>query len=217
MTPDFPRALLFDWDNTLVDTWHVIHHALTVTLRAMGHEPWTMAETRQRVRASARESFPALFGQRAAEAMALFYDTYEADHLEKLRERPGAGAMLSRLAGAGYVLSVVSNKRGYLLRREAGHLGWTERFHRLVGADDAVRDKPAVEPVELALEGTQLRRGPTVWFVGDTDIDMLCAVNAGCLPILLRAEEPVPGEFRHGVPRHHVAHCQALADLLSAS
>jgi phosphoglycolate phosphatase len=26
-----PRAILFDWDNTLVDSWAVIHEALVVT------------------------------------------------------------------------------------------------------------------------------------------------------------------------------------------
>jgi phosphoglycolate phosphatase len=35
------------------------------------------------------------------------------------------------------LLGVVSNKRGYLLRREAAHLGWMSLFHRLVGANDA--------------------------------------------------------------------------------
>ena len=59
-----PAALLFDWDNTLADTWPAIHHALAVTFRAMDREPWTLEETRARVRASARDSFPALFGSR---------------------------------------------------------------------------------------------------------------------------------------------------------
>ena len=47
-------------------------------------------------------------------------------------------------------------------------------------------DKPAVAPVEMALAGSGVARGPDVWFVGDTDIDMTCAVNAGCYTVLLR-------------------------------
>ena len=31
-----PQAALFDWDNTLVDTWPVIHEAMNTTLSAMG-------------------------------------------------------------------------------------------------------------------------------------------------------------------------------------
>lgn len=216
MTSEAPRALLFDWDNTLVDTWAVIHHALTITLKAVGHRPWSLEETRRRVRASARDSFPVLFGERAEEAMAIFYDTFEADHLAKLRARPGAEDMLTRLAEAGLMLGVVSNKRGYLLRRESDHLGWTRLFHRLVGADDARHDKPAVEAVDLALEGSGLVRGPAVWFVGDTDIDMHCAARAGCLPVLLRPEPPEAGEFGEGEPRFHVPSCRALVELVGA-
>lgn len=212
-----PRALLFDWDNTLIDSWNAIHHALSVTQQAMGHEPWSLEETRTRVRASARDSFPVLFGSRADEAMTIFYRTFEADHLEQLRERSGAGEMLARLRAGGYLLGVVSNKQGYLLRREAEHLGWTPLFHSLVGANDAARDKPAVDPVNLALEGSGLRPGPAVWFVGDTDIDMLCAVNARCVPVLLRGDPPEDGEFGAARPRHHVASCPALAELIMPS
>ena len=129
-----PRALLFDWDNTLVDTWDAIHHALTVTFEAMGQEPWTLEQTRQRVRRSAREAFPVLFGARADEAAGIFYQAFESDHLRTLEARDGAEALLRGLAESGdYYLAVVSNKRGDLLRRESARLGWDRYFERLVG------------------------------------------------------------------------------------
>lgn len=206
-----PRALLFDWDNTLIDSWAAIHHALAVTFRAMGRDPWTYEQTLQRVRASARDAFPKLFGARAEEAMSVFYRTFEADHLENLRERAGAGEMLRGLAAdGGLYLAVVSNKKGRLLRREAAHLGWSPLFNRLVGANDAVRDKPAVDAVDLALAGSNLRRGPAVWFVGDTDIDMQCAVNSGCIPVLVRPHPPEEGEFGDTEPHLHYPDCAAL-------
>lgn len=215
MSAPRPRALLFDWDNTLVDTWPAIHHALSATFGAMGRAPWTFEETRARVRASARDAFPALFGERAGEAAQIFYRTFEAEHLDTLRERDGAGRMLRALAAeAGLYLAVVSNKQGYLLRREAAHLGWSGLFARLVGANDAARDKPAVEAVELALADSAIGPGPQVWFVGDTDIDMRCAVAAGCLPVLLRPQPPAAGEFAGAEPRIHVPGCAALLDLL---
>ena len=68
-----PRALLFDWDNTLIDSWLALHHAIKATFEALGREPWTLDETRARVRASARDSFPILFGAQAEEATAIFY------------------------------------------------------------------------------------------------------------------------------------------------
>lgn len=212
-----PRALLFDWDNTLIDSWGAIHGALKVTFEAMGREPWTLDETRQRVRRSAREAFPALFGERAEEAADIFYQAFESDHLEHLEARQGAEALLRGLAESGsYYLAVVSNKRGDLLRREAARLGWDGYFERLVGANDAARDKPAVDAVTLALENSGLAPGPEVWFVGDTDIDMVCATNAGCLPVLLRHEPPAVGEFAGSEPGVHFAGCAQLLEKLRA-
>lgn len=215
MTLPTPKALLFDWDNTLVDSWVVIHHALSVTFRAMGQEPWTLEETRQRVRKSARDSFPELFGARSDEATEIFYSTYESDHLAQLSPRAGAASMLEDLAAMnGLILGVVSNKKGQLLRKEAAHLGWDRLFVSVVGATDAARDKPAPEVVDFALGGTGISAGPEVWFVGDTDIDLLCAQNSGCSGILLRETAPARGEFGSvGVDRH-VPDCPGLASLV---
>jgi phosphoglycolate phosphatase len=71
-----PRAVLFDWDNTLVDNWATITEAFNATLTAMGHRPWTIEETRARVRASLRDSFPKLFGERWEEAKRIYIDTF---------------------------------------------------------------------------------------------------------------------------------------------
>ena len=62
MTLTRPRAAIFDWDNTLVDSWAIIHDAMNVTLEAMGHPKWSYDETRARVRRALREAFPDLFG-----------------------------------------------------------------------------------------------------------------------------------------------------------
>jgi len=209
-----PRAILFDWDNTLVDTWTVIHAALEPTFEAMGQRPWTLEECRQRVRGSARDEFPRLFGERTAEATRLFYERFEATHLDLLRELPGAARLLDQLREQGFYLGVVSNKRGTTLRKEAAHIGWDGHFRRLVGATDAPRDKPAPDPVFMALDAEAPPAPGDVWFVGDTDIDMLCAVRSGCVPVLLREAPPEAEEFLDCRPRLHLGNCEALGELL---
>ncbi len=174
-TKSNPRAILFDWDNTLVDNWAVIAEAMNAVFGAFGMPRWSLAETKARTRASLRDSFPRMFGDRAKEAGRIFSDYFAARHLAELREMPGAGDLLRRLAASGLYLGIVSNKRGRFLRLEAEHLGWTGHFTRLVGAADAVEDKPAVAPVDLALAGSGIGRGLDVWFVGDADIDINCA------------------------------------------
>jgi phosphoglycolate phosphatase len=211
-----PRAALFDWDNTLIDSWATIHEAMNTTLAAMGHETWTMDQTRERVRRSLRETFPEMFGDRWEEAREVFYGRFKDVHLDMLSPMEGAEALLRLLAGRGVYLGVVSNKLGEHLRREAGHLGWDSLFGQLVGASDAEHDKPAPEPVALALSGSDIAPGADVWFVGDTGIDLECARNAGCHGILIRETGPAAGEFDGCEPGSHFSDCEGMAALVRA-
>jgi phosphoglycolate phosphatase len=185
-----PRAIIFDWDNTLVDSWATIHDALNFLMAAMERPLWTIEETRERVRLSLREAFPAMFGERWQEAQQIYLDRFRAIHLERLKPLPGREPMLRRLAAEGHYLAIVSNKTGAVLRNEAAHLGWTQFFGAIVGAGDAHTDKPHCAPVELALKPSGIAPGPEVWFIGDTAIDMECALAAGCMPVLFGAGEP---------------------------
>lgn len=207
-----PRAILFDWDNTLVDNWEVILAAFNTALTAMDRRPWTLSESRARIKHSLRDGFPAMFGDRWREARKIFYDHFTATHLDGLRPMPGAVELLGGLARKDIYLGVVSNKRGDLLRREAEHLGWTGYFGKLIGADDASEDKPAVAPVDMALVGSGVTRGADVWIVGDNDIDVLCARNATCVAVLVGDAAP---ELSGGdKPDFFVADCLELAKLL---
>ncbi len=214
MNGSSPQALVFDWDNTLVDSWACILESLNVALKAMGHQPWTLDEMHVRVALSLRDHFPVLFGERWEEARDIFYGAFRQNHLERLTPIEGMGDMLENLHAKGFKLSVVSNKNGEFLRAEADRLGWSGYFHRLVGATDAPRDKPAPEPVHLALEGTGIAPGPGVWFVGDAAVDMECALAANCVPVLLRPLAPRPGEFASHPFAYHFATPQALLALL---
>jgi len=211
-----PRAIVFDWDNTLVDSWGTIHAALVETFEAMGHAPWTLEETRVRVRYSMRESFPKLFGDVWEEAARRFYDAFERLHIDHLRALPGADAMLHDLHGSGICLAVVSNKTGRYLRDEAAHLQWKEYFHRMVGAGDATRDKPAADPVHMALEGSGVAAGDAVWFVGDAGIDMEIAHKTGCIPVLLGKAELGSEEFSNFQPKVRFESCIELASCVIA-
>jgi len=180
-----PQAILFDWDNTLVDSWATIHEALNFLMAAIDKPLWTIEETRERVRLSLREAFPRIFGEHWEEARDIYLDRFRAIHLERLTALPEREELLAKLSGEGIFLAVVSNKTGSILRREADHIGWSALFGSIVGAGDAPLDKPDAAPVRLALEPSGIEPGETVWLVGDTGIDMECAHNAGCVPVLL--------------------------------
>ena len=89
-----PKAVIFDWDNTLVDTWPCIGRATNITLEAMGHKPWTPEEVKARVAGSLRDTFPQIYGARWEEAREIYYKAFAAVHLEMLRALPCAEEML---------------------------------------------------------------------------------------------------------------------------
>ena len=105
---------------------------------------------------------------------------------------------------------MVSNKSGGYLRRESTHLGWDRYFHRIIGATDAVRDKPAPDPVHMALDGTGIAAGPAVWFVGDSAVDLACAYASGCTAVLLHPENPHPEDISLYPPAVHLPGCRDL-------
>ncbi len=214
-----PKAILFDWDNTLVDTWPCIGKATNLTREAMGLAPWNAAEMRANVAGSLRDTFPIHFGTRWEEARDIFYREFKANHIAMLAVLPDAEAMLQVAAEQGIRLGVVSNKTGQYLRDEAAHLGWTKYFSRLVGAQDAPRDKPAVDPVHMALEDTGIPPGPDVWFVGDAPIDVACGRAAGCTT-LVYGHDTHPGHWgsQESDPAdYYLADHNALISLIRAT
>lgn len=194
-----PRAIIFDWDNTLVNAWPAIHDALNTTLAAMGQPTWSLEETRTGVRKSLRDSFPEMFGARWVDARKIFYDRFAEVHLDHLVPLEGTTEGLAWLAEKGLYLGVVSNKAGTYLREEVERLGWDRFFGKVVGATDAEFDKPDPAPVEMVLDGSGIGPGPEVWFVGDAAIDVQCALNSGLTPVIFCHEDTKAELLRHNL------------------
>jgi len=181
-----PKAVLFDWDNTLADTWDIIHAALCVTFDEMGHEPWSFEDVksgREGIHHSLRDSFPRIFGDDWEKARDIYYSAFLDTHLDKIKLMPMAEKVINLLHKSDILIGVVSNKTGKYLREEVKHLGFDHCFSTIIGATDAKKDKPHPDPVHLALEGSNVKAGSDVWFIGDSETDLECALNSGCLPL----------------------------------
>ena len=189
-----PRAILFDWDGTLADAWKAIMAAYNVTRIAMGMDPWDEATARQNIRKSWRDAFPEVFGDRAEEAGRIYRQQYGALHETHLEPITGSFELLAALRNMKIYTGVVSNKSGPFLREEVTYFNWGQYFETVIGAGDAVRDKPHGAPVLLALDGSGIMPGPDVWFVGDTGMDLQVAHATGCTPVLVNGKHLKPGE-----------------------
>jgi phosphoglycolate phosphatase len=178
-----PEVLLYDWDNTLIDGWGGITAALNAAFSEFALPPWTVDDTRARVRVSLRDSFPTMFGGEWQRARDIFYTVLEAHHLQHVTPMPGAVEALA--AGRALPQGVVSNKTGRFLRAEVAHLRWEEFFGTVIGAGDAVADKPDAAPLLLALDQLGRPPGRSVWYLGDTALDMDAARAAGVTGVLI--------------------------------
>ena len=213
MTESRPTVLLYDWDNTLVDGWVGIAAALNAVFTDFGRPLWSIADTRARARVSLRESFPLMFGDQWERARDLFYATLGEQHLRHVHPMPGAAEALA--AGAAWPQGVVSNKSGRYLRAEVIHLGWAAHFGPVIGAGDASADKPDPAPIRLALAQMGRTADATVWYLGDTALDMQAARAAGVTPVLI-GDAAHDGGVAHAAPRIHLPSAHHLAARLRA-
>ena len=191
-----PSVLLYDWDNTLVDGWAGIAAALNVVFVEFAMPIWSVADAKQRVRTSLREGFCALFGSEWERARDLFYAALTEHHLRHVTPMPGVIEALT--IGASWPQGVVSNKTGHFLRAEVAHLGWSGHFGTVIGAGDAAADKPDAAPILMALGQLGRAADKSVWYLGDTALDMQAARAAGVTAVLV-------GDASHdgGIDRSH--------------
>ncbi|HPF78320.1 MAG TPA: HAD family hydrolase [Alphaproteobacteria bacterium] len=187
------KAVVFDWDGTLVDTCGLILDAHNHVRTYMGHPLWTMDDFLGQASKSAREYYPEVYGDRADEAQKVLYDFVEAHHLTYLKPMAMAQEMLDLFQTWQVPLAVVSNKRHNTLNIEVAHMGWPDRFRSVIGAGQAARDKPSPDPLLMALNQIDTLIKPAdILYVGDTETDLLCAKNAGCAIALIQSDRPRP-------------------------
>jgi phosphoglycolate phosphatase len=181
-----PAAIFFDWDGTLVNTLPGLRKAHNYVRTSYGYDEWTEAEFRSNLRHSARELYPRIYKEKADEAIERLYDYVKKTHLAALEVIDGALDLLKALEEKNIPAALISNKRHDVLIREVEHLGWGKYFRCYLGAGSAKRDKPAGDPVLLALEKSALSIEPSdLWYVGDTITDLQVSADVGCRAILL--------------------------------
>lgn len=178
------KAILFDWDNTVVDTQIMVLKALNKTLGEM-NKPTLHSY----INAPERMAFfKQTFGEECDYAYSLFVDNLKSESPESIRIFPGFISFLELIAEKGIFTGVVSNKHSGLLRREIDSLGLTERFNIIVGSGDTDQDKPSPKPLLYALStGGITPCTEAVFFIGDSAVDMECAKNASVRGIAYRS------------------------------
>jgi phosphoglycolate phosphatase len=169
------RAVVFDLDGTLLDSYAAIHESLALVLAAFGRPPVTPDETRRMVGHGLESLVSRAVGEaNVAEGIRIFRERYEKIGPTSSTLLPGADAVTARLRDAGIPLAIASNKPARFTREILEALGMASRFAFVAGPDDGFPPKPAPHMVLMALASLRAKASESV-FVGDMPVDVATA------------------------------------------
>jgi len=191
MTSRLPlHGVLFDWDGTLLDSYHADSQAYLAMFHALGVN-WGLAELERHYSPDWYAVYRAakIPEQRWDEANRL-WRSYYAKHPSKLMS--AARRVLSAL-NKRHKLGLVSSGDRVRVSQQLREFGLTRLFRSRVLGGDTPEKKPHPAPLLKALEEMKAEAGHCV-YVGDTpeDVEMARAARVRAIAVL----GPFPTEKR---------------------
>lgn len=205
------RIILWDWDNTLADTFGAIFAAQNDARVKYGMVPWTKEESKAAMNTSGRNLIKDVFGaDKATEVRAYFLSRY-AEHADALELKVGAKEILQWAKQNGFTNILASNKAGPILRNEAKAMGVSDYFDKMIGAEEADEDKPSKVFTDTAVQGLDIEQ---IISIGDGKADIQMARNYdGGIGILVWTN-PNSSEFNELKPDYCADTLNAVTDIL---
>lgn len=174
------RAVVFDWDGTLLDSTHHIVGALIGACRDLGLREPTREQAGWVIGLSLQAALYQLAPELPAEQAGAFAERYRAHFMHLLTDMrlfDGQAQLLRELHARGVVLAVATGKSRRGLDSSIERLGLQGLFQATRTVDEA-RGKPDPDMLEQLL--AELGLAPeAALMVGDTTHDVLMAKAAG--------------------------------------
>ena len=176
-------GILWDLDGTLLDTLEDLLDATNYALKTHGYPPRTLPEMRRIVGNGAAAQIRKALGaenEDAAEQVLATYRPWYNDHCQiKTRPYPGIPEVLETL-GKQYPMAIVSNKPDAAVKELCAR--YFPGNYALGERPECPR-KPSPDMVYQAMKAIGVDR---CIYVGDSEVDVLTAANAGvpCLTVL---------------------------------
>jgi phosphoglycolate phosphatase len=177
------KAILFDMDGVLVDSFDAWYHLFCSALEHFGQPAITREEFIQQAWAIGYETVSRrYFAAQDVAEVAQYYSTHFLDHLKHIRAIDGIAGVLEQARKQGIDLAVITNTHVQLAEKILGQLGLLKHFETIIGGDTVARGKPAPDMVLLACRQLGIKPAAAI-VVGDTEYDMAAAREAGCLAV----------------------------------
>lgn len=185
------RGLIFDLDGTLLDTIEDIAIALNRALLELGLTSHSLEECKAAIGSGIHDLAEMLLPPELHDQHSLddFIARFRAHYLQNWHDTtelfPGIKALLDRLLQMDMRLAILSNKSQPFTALMADHwfaFDGRQIFDPVWGERSGIPIKP--DPTAaLAIAELWNLQPSEIAFIGDSDVDMFTAVNAGMLPI----------------------------------
>jgi phosphoglycolate phosphatase len=172
--------ILFDLDGTLIDSTEAILESFHNSFDIFDY-PHPEDE---KIKALIGHPLDVMYRELGVEAEKIdtFVQTYKAHYREistqktvLLENAKEAVVQAAEFASLG----IVTTKTGKYSRVLMEYFGLMEHFDVLIGREDVHKPKPDAEPILKALEHFHVKGKEDIWMIGDTQMDLLSAKNAG--------------------------------------
>ncbi|BCM90850.1 pyrophosphatase PpaX [Abditibacteriota bacterium] len=176
-----PRAVIFDLDGTLLDTFPAIVAAWNAAMEPLFGRSFDPQEVVSHFgppdEGMLYAAFPpALSPQEQGEAIERYYGAYKRAH-ENIEPFVGIETLLDYLKGKAIPLGVMTGKGRRSCDETLKFFGWTERFGCIVTGDEVAEPKPNPDGVLRVARELGIAPQECV-FVGDSPADIGAAENA---------------------------------------
>ncbi|MGQ0527490.1 MAG: HAD family hydrolase [Alphaproteobacteria bacterium] len=210
-----PKAIFFDWDGTLVDSYSFLEQGHMHVHELFGMPPLQKDVYRPWFGQPKDHVYEHFYKGKRLEAETHFRQFVFQNTACLLKPLSGAGDLLKTAKDLGIVMGVVSNKQADFIKLEIANFAWGEFLPVLVGAGEARENKPSAAPLIMAIERARIKTDmENIWYVGDTEVDMKCAKEAYCPAVFVTGGQDVPGWMANYKPFLIKENCAEITDFL---
>lgn len=176
------KTLIFDLDGTLLNTLDDLTASVNYAMGQCGFPERTIDEVRSfignGVKVLIRRAIPEGTGEAEYnKAHSEFRKHYSENSRNKTAPYEGIMELLHTLKSKGYVLAIVSNKVDFAVK-DLRDKFFSDVIDVAIGDSDATRTKPEPDMVYKAIDELGVDKNTCV-YIGDTDVDIETAKNAG--------------------------------------
>ncbi|MFJ5770380.1 pyrophosphatase PpaX [Psychrobacillus sp. NPDC093180] len=172
------KALLFDFDGTLLDTNELIIQSFLHVLGEKFPGKYDRDSVLPFLGPTLQETFHAINPELTESLMAAYREWNVQHHDDMVVPFDGVVETLYKLKEEGYKLAVVSTKRKEMIGRGINLMKCENLFDTIIGLDDVKNAKPDPEPIELALERLGVGKEDAL-MIGDNLHDIVGGQRAG--------------------------------------